>query len=74
MLLSCDDNKNGSDDGGGGGDDGVDFIEPVSASNDATLKLLIRDVIVFICGGESISVTDGLDIVTTRMGVTVIID
>jgi hypothetical protein len=43
-----------------------------SANSDATLKLLIREVIVFIGGGESIEVTDGLDIVTIRIGVTVI--
>lgn len=52
--------------------DGGGVFERVSANSEATLKLLILDVIVFIGGGESAEVTVGLDIVTKRIGVTVI--
>ena len=52
--------------------EGGGVFDRVSASSEATLKLLIRDVIVFVCGGESTEVTVGLDIVTKRIGVTVI--
>jgi hypothetical protein len=52
--------------------EGGGVFDRVSASSDATLKLLIRDVMVFIGGGESTEVTVGLDIVSTRIGVTVI--
>ena len=54
--------------------EGGGVFDRVSANSDATLKLLIREVIVFIRGGESIAVTDGLNIVTIRIGVTVIFD
>jgi hypothetical protein len=52
--------------------EGGGVFERVSANSDATLKLLIRDEIVFIGGGESTEVTVGLGIVSTRIGVTVI--
>lgn len=52
--------------------DGGGVFDRVSANSDATLKLLIREAL--ICGGESTEVTVGLDIVTIRIGVTVIPD
>lgn len=52
--------------------EGGGVFDRVSANSDATLKLLIREI--FVCGGESTEVTVGLDIVTIRMGVTVIPD